>query len=312
MDIAEIAGRSLFQQDPRVSISSITGGGERLDLQYRFRPGRPRFGVRYSALAPWGGVWSANGTWERQPFDTPLVETAERVTGRLAWTDWISGHFQVSARGGADDWQDIGTRGALGGTAFVTSLDDRVSLRLDVDAWLGETQFSSAKTIAKYRSSTRNEGLVFFGIAGAGVASDGLPTESWFAGDSGNARPGPVPLRAHALVQDSRYFRTEQMGRSIVHGSGEGQYWFRLRRASGANTGSAGGGIGGLLGDVRMAVAVFVDSARVTRRLYDGDRNDVDLGGGIRVGLGGRGSLRVDYGYGLIHDDSKFSVDFEF
>jgi len=311
-DLAEIIGRSLFQQDPRFSISSITGGGERLDLQYRFRPGRPRFGVRLSAPAPWGGVWSVNGNWERQPFDTPLVETSERTTGRVAWTDWISGRFQVSIRGGADSWLDIGTRGALGGTALVTSLDDRMSLRLDVDTWLGETQFSSAKTIAKYRSSNRREGLVFVSSGGAGVASDALPVEAWFAGDSGNARPGPVPLRAHGLVEDSKFFRTEQMGRTILHGSGEGQYWFQLRQSdAGAKPGEAAGPAG-MLKNLRLGAAVFLDSARVTRRMYSGDRNDVDLGGGLRVSLGGGGSLRVDYGHGLIHDDDKFSVDFEF
>lgn len=311
MDIAEIAGRSLFQQDPRISISSMTGHGERLDFQYRFRPGRPRVGATLSAPAPWGGVWSVRGLWERQPFDTPLVETSERTTGRVAWTDWISGRFQVSVRGGADTWQDIGTRGAVGALAYVTTLDDRISVRLDVDTWLGDTDFSSLKSIAKYRSSVRNEGLVFVGSAGAGIASDELPVESWFAGDSGNARPGPVPLRAHGLVQDSRYFRTEQMGRSIVHGSGEGQYWFRIRPPAAGASADNGGGLNGMLQNITMGLAVFVDSARVTRRLYSGDRNDVDLGTGLRLSLGGRGSLRVDYGHGLVHSDDKFSVDFE-
>jgi hypothetical protein len=311
MDLAEIAGRSLFQQDPRVSISSMTGGGERLDLQYRFRPGRPRFGVTLSAPAPWGGVWSIRGLWERQPFDTPLVPTSERTTGRLSWSDWISGRFQMSVRGGADSWQDIGSRGALGAMAYVTSLDDRASVRLDVDTWLGETQFSSAKAIAKYRSSNRLEGLVFVSSAGAGLASDGLPVESWFAGDSGNARPGPVPLRGHGLVQDSRYFRTEQMGRGIIHGSGEGQYWFRPGAARAGDPTATKSGLGGMLQDMRMGVAVFLDSARVTRRLYSGDRNDVDIGAGFRLSLGGRGALRMDYGHGLINADNKFSVDFD-
>jgi hypothetical protein len=289
----------------------MTGSGERLDLQYRFRPGRPRFGVTLSAPAPWGGVWSIRGLWERQPFDTPLVPTSERTTGRLAWSDWISGRFQVSVRGGADSWQDIGARGALGAMAYMTSLDDRASVRLDVDTWLGETQFSSAKAIAKYRSSNRLEGLVFVSSAGAGVASDGLPVESWFAGDSGNARPGPVPLRGHGLVNDGKYFRTEQMGRGIIHGSGEGQFWFRPRPAgAGVNT-ATNAGLGGMLQNMRMGVAVFLDSARVTRRLYPGDRNDVDLGAGFRLNLGGRGALRLDYGHGLIHSDNKISVDFE-
>ena len=326
-DLGEIAFRSIFMQDPRASIGSMTGSGERLDLQYRFRRERPRLGATLLAPAPWGGVWSVQGLWERQPFDSPDVETSERTTGRVAWTDWTSGRFQVSARGGVDRWLDIGARGMVGGTVYATSLDDRISVRLDVDTWMGETEFSSAKTIAKYSSSNRREGLVFAGSGGAGVASDGLPLESWFAGDSGNARPGPVLLRAHGLVQDSRYFRTDQMGRTIVHGSGEGQYWFRVlapsaadkpadpKPADGKPTGVGGlagpGGIAALRDSLRVGVAVFVDSARVMRRLSPGDRNDVDIGGGIRISLGGRGSIRADYGRGLLNVDNKFSFGYE-
>jgi hypothetical protein len=218
-------------------------------------------------------------------------------------------------RGGADSWLDLGTRPMVGAMAFATSLDDRVSVRFDVDTWLGETGFSSAKTIAKYRSSNRKAGLVFVASAGAGIASDALPVESWFAGDSGNARPGPVPLRAHGLVLDSRYFRTDQMGRTIVHGSGEGQYWFGLSRtpdAADAKTPDDAGGLGGMRRDLRIGIAVFLDSARVTRRLVPGGRDDVDIGAGVRLGLGSRGSIRADYGHGLIHEDNKFSVGFEF
>jgi hypothetical protein len=325
-DLGEIAFRSIFQQDPRASIGSMTGNGERLDLQYRFRRERPRLGATLSAPAPWGGVWSVQGIWERQPFDTPEVPTSERTTGRVTWTDWTSGRFQVSARGGFDRWLDIGSRGMVGGTVFATTLDDRISVRLDVDTWMGDTDFSSAKTIAKYSSSNRREGFVFVSSAGAGVASDALPTESWFAGDSGAARPGPVPLRAHGLIQDSRYFRTDQMGRTIVHGSGEGQYWFRVLQPPPAApadakpedvkpTGVGGlagpGGIAALRENLRLGVAAFVDSARVMRRLSPGDRNDVDIGGGLRISVGGRGSIRVDYGHGLINADNKFSFGYE-
>jgi hypothetical protein len=153
-DLAELGGRAIFQRDPRVSIGSMTGSGERLDVQYRFRPGRPRLGLTLSAPAPWRGVLSVQGLWERQPFDSPLVETSERTTGRVAWTDWMSGRFQVSVRGGADRWQDIGTRAMVGAMAHAASLDDRVSVRFDVDTWMGDTRFSSAKAIAKYSSST--------------------------------------------------------------------------------------------------------------------------------------------------------------
>jgi len=312
-ELAEIAGRAIFSQDARLPISSMTGGGERLDVLYRFRPGRPRLGLLFESPAPWGGVWGVQGLWERQPFDTPLVETSERTTGRLAWTDWLSGRFQVSLRGGADHWQDIGTRASLGGMAYAAALDDRISARLDVDTWLGDTRFSAAKTIAKYKSTNRREGLVFVATAGAGVASDATPVESWFAGDSGNSRPGPVLLRGHGLVESGRYFRTEQMGRTIVHGLGEGQYWFGLSRAEAkAADEPQSAGLGSLRERIRIGVAVFLDSARVTRRLYAGDRGDVDLGAGLRVGLPGQGSIRMDYGRGLVNVDNKISFGFEF
>ena len=311
-DWAMLGGRAIFNRDPRASIGAMTGSGERLDLQYRFRPGRPRLGATLSAPAPWGGVWSVQGIWERQPFDSPLVETSERTTGRLAWNDWLTGHVQVSLRGGVDRWQDIGARGALGAMAYAATLDDRVSAQLDVDTWVGDTRFSMAKAIANYRSTNRRQGLVFVSSAGAGFGSDLLPVESWFAGDSGNARPGPVLLRAHALVEDARYFRTEQMGRTIVHGSGEAQYWFLLTKPAAPSAPQRPGGLGRLREGVSMGVALFLDSARVSRRLYEGDRSDVDIGAGLRFGLpGGRGSVRMDYGRGLLHDDTKISFGFE-
>jgi predicted double-glycine peptidase len=311
-DLAEFAGRALFSREARVPISSITGSGERLDLLYRFRPGRPRAGVSFEAPAPWGGVLGVEGQWERQPFDTPLVETAERTTGRVAWTDWLSGRFQMSLRGGVDRWQDIGARGSLGAMALATAIDDRVSAQVDVDTWLGDTRFSAAKLIGKYRSSNRREGFVFVSSAGAGVAGDLLPIESWFAGDSGNARPGPVWLRAHGLVNEHRFFRTEQMGRTIVHASGEGQYWFALRQQAAAAD-KPKSGLAGLTDGLGIGVAVFLDTARVSRRLYPGDRGDVDMGAGLRLGLpGGRGFARVDYGRGLLHSANRLSAGVEF
>ena len=49
----------------------------------------------------------------------------------------------------------------------------------------------------------------------------------------------------------------------------------------------------GFLEHVNVGVAVFVDSARVMRRLYPGDRNDVDLGGGGRLALPGGRDVRL-------------------
>ena len=309
-------------QDPRASIGSMTGSGERLDLQYRFRRGRPRLGATLLAPAPWGGVWSVQGLWERQPFDSPEVETSERTTGRVAWTDWMSGRFQVSVRGGVDRWLDIGSRGTVGGMAYTTSLDDCVSVRLDVDTWMGDTEFGSAKTIANYGSSNRREGLVFVGSAGAGIASDELAVESWFAGDSGNARPGPVLLRAHGLVQDSRYFRTDQMGRTMVHGRVKGSTGsppgpHRAKPADPKPARQADRRRGPCrarghcrLGELRIGVAVFVDSARVKRRLSPGTATTwTSAGASVQPGrarVHSRGLRpRPD------HVDNKFSFGYE-
>ena len=314
-------------QDPRAAIGSMTGSGERLDVQYRFRRGRPRLGATLSAPAPWGGVWSVQGT---------LGAPAVRLTGGRD----VGAHHRPRHLDRLDEraFPGVGARrlrslaghrlARHGGRNGVCHVARRPhvdpSRRGHLDGRLGVQQREDDREI---QSSNRREGLVFVGSGGAGIASDNLPLESWFAGDSGNARPGPVLLRAHGLMQDNRYFRTDQMGRTIVHGSGEGQYLVPPPGSSAAAkpadpkpadvkpTGVGGlvgpGGIAGLRESLRIGVAVFVDSARVTRRLSPGDRNDVDFGVGLRLGLGGRGSVRADYGRGLLNVDNKFSFGYE-
>ncbi len=298
-DYGPIAARAIFTREARVSLGAWSGGGERLDLQYRFRPKRPRVALALQAPAPWGGVWGVEGAWERQPFDTGLLATSERTSGRLAWSDWLTGRLQVAVRGGVDRWVDLGARGALGGTVRVASIDDRVIAHADVDAWIGDTRFTAARLVTTLRSSTARRGIVLVGVAGAGAAGDAAPVDLWFAGDPGSAGHWPVLLRAHALVGEATFFRTAQMGRSVVHGSAEAQYWWAPKGV-------------GLLQDLRVGAAVFVDSAHVTRRLRPGDRDDVDAGLGLRVGVpGGRGTIRIDAAQGLVNGDTKFSFVYE-
>ena len=88
-------------------------------------------------------------------------------------------------------------------------------------------------------------------------------------------------LRAHPLLDGSE-LRTEQLGRTIVHASGEAQRWW-----------AAPAGI-------RVAVAAFADSARVVDRLQSGARADLDAGLGVRAALPGLpGAFRLDVGKGL-------------
>jgi len=108
------------------------------------------------------------------------------------------------------------------------------------------------------------------------------------------------------------FFRTNQLGRTIVHGSGEGQYWWPLAKPAAAGAPAKAGRLSGMLEQVSIGAAAFVDSARVTRRLLPGDRNDVDAGVGLRLGLpGGNGIVRVDVARGLINPGYKLSFAFE-
>ena len=317
-DYAIMGARALFSRDLRASIGAMTGGGERLDLQWRFRPDRERLAAEYLAPAPWGGVWTAQVSWERTTFDTTLVPQEERSLARLTWNTWLSGTVNVALRGGVDHWQDLGSKPSVGATFYTSTRHDRVSGSVNFDTWGGDGSFSTLRGIARFKSSREYRGLVFVGSAGGGWTGDSTPVESWFAGDSGNARPGPVPLRAHGLVEDARFFRTAQMGRTIIHGSAEQQYWFDFAKPGPAPTAASlknepsAPAFKEFLSHINVGAAVFVDTARVMRRLYPADRNDVDLGGGGRVALpGGRGSLRADYAHGLTNEGWKISFGFE-
>ena len=229
-ELGEMAFRSIFQQDPRASIGSMTGSGERLDLQYRFRRERPRLGMTLLAPAPWGGVWSVQGIWERQPFDSPEVETSERTTGRVTWTDWMSGRFQVSrarrrrslaghrlARHGGREWR-MPPRSTTGSRFVSTSTPGWATRN---SAARGRSPSTARRTGAKGWCSSAAPAPAW--------RATRLPLESWFAGDSGTARPGPVLLRAHGLVHRQRGTSGPiRWAAPSCTGRAKGRSWFRL------------------------------------------------------------------------------------
>jgi hypothetical protein len=324
-DLGEIAFRSIFMQDPAASFGSMTGSGERLDVQYRFRRD-----ARGSARRSWrrrlGRRVERPGAVGAPAVRLAEVETSERTTGRVAWSDWTSGRFQVSARGGVDRWLDIGRARMVGGTAYATTLDDRISVG---STWIpGWARRNSAARRRSRNTARRTGAQGSWWLVGSGAGRRPAMACRW---NRGSRRQRQRPSRPGAAARartgaGQPLLPTDQMGRTIVHGSGEGQYWFassRLRTAKPAEpepadvkpTGVGGlagpGGIAALRDSLRVGVAVFVDSARVMRRLSPGDRNDVDIGGGIRISLGGRGSIRADYGRGLLNVDNKFSFGYE-
>lgn len=85
---------------------------------------------------------------------------------------------------------------------------------------------------------------------------------------------------------------TNRIGRTIVHGGAEAQYWRSLSR-------------------FQVAPAVFVDVVHLDRRAVPGTRDDVDIGAGLRLaGLGG-GVLRLDVARGLRDGDMRVSAGFK-
>ena len=299
--LANIGASAIVTRSFTVPIGSFSGGGERLDIHWRFWRGRPRLAGEYGAPAPWGGVWSVAGGWERQPFDTPALPTSERRTARALWSDWVTPAWRVSVRGGADEWRraeplqdgmlatSVGTMGSAGATLEGVSGGDRLRAQVIADQWWGELPFGMVQGILRVRSSLPRAGFLLLGQMGAGLAGEATPGDLWFGGDTGNARP--VPLRAHRLIVDGEML-TEQMGRSILHGSGEGQYWWRA-------------------GIAQLAAAVFVDVVSVERRPIPGGQRDVDVGAGVRATMPrAGGTLRVDVAKGLRDGDVRVSVGF--
>lgn len=287
---AAIGIGAAFTRAVKVSTGSLAGGGDRLTGEWRFWPGRPKVAFDYLAPAPWGGVWGVTGAFEEQPFDRPDVALIRRTTARVSLADWAAPRVRWSLRTGVEEWRDIGRFVQTGGSLRLTALADRFIGDVDLDAWSGDRAFGIGQVHARLRTSTEPKGWVATGLVGLGVATDRTPADSWFAGDTGLARQ--ELLRAHPVVIDGR-LRTDQMGRSVVHGSFEAQRWWRVPL-------------------VAIGAAAFVDTVRLERRFDPGARRDVDVGGGLRAtvpGLGGM--LRVDLGKGLRDGATRVSFVYE-
>jgi hemolysin activation/secretion protein len=59
----------------------------------------------------------------------------------------------------------------------------------------------------------------------------------------------------------------------------------------------------------RIRGAVFVDTARAWQGDYVRDRTLTDAGAGVRMGLSGRGTIRLDVAHGLTDGANAVSMD---
>jgi hypothetical protein len=287
---AAIALTAGVRREIEYSVASLSGGGERLTAAWRFWPDRPKYSLVYAAPSPWGGLWAATISAERQPFDRPDLRRAERTTASLALSNWTTSTLHVAARAGIDDWSPAGTMGRAGATLRWRSPGDRVNGRLSADAWTGSSAFAMLETGVTVRSSSERSGWSHLARASAGAVSRSVPLDGWPGGDTGHVRE--TLLRAHPLLDDGR-LTTAQLGRRIVAGSVEVQHWWAPPL-------------------LRIGAAAFVDAARVGSRLVPGARADVDPGAGLRLAVPGiSGTFRADVAKGLRDGATTFSVVYE-
>ena len=303
--VAELRGavveRSLFPTSPfaiaaagitaaaarevRVTLGSLTGGGEQFVLGWRFWEGRSRLAAGVRAPAPWGGVWGVDGARERQSFSSPALRDAERAGAQVTQSDWATSRLRWSIAVGVDRWVEEGTFGSLAGGVRFASAGDRVRVDAGVSRWLGVGGFAAGSAALHARSSIAPRGVVWLASATAEAVSVRTPLDLWPAGDTGAART--TLLRAHPLLGQEGRMRDARLGRVLQDVSVEGQRWWRIA------------------GPIRAAAAAFVDAARISHRRPGDRRGDVDAGVGVRfLGAGVPGILRIDAATGL-HDGAK-------
>jgi hypothetical protein len=156
--------------------------------------------------------------------------------------------------------------------------------------WPGRSHFGTLDGSLRWRSRTAGEGAFTMMALDSVVAGDLAPRDLWPGADTGLARP--FLLRAHPLLDDG-VIAGEAFGRRLAHGSGE---WQSAARSA-------------LL--VRLRAAFFVDAARAWHGDVVRDRTLVDVGSGVRVGLPGEGTIRIDYAHGITDGANALSVGWE-
>ena len=286
--IAAGLARLATEREVAASAASLTGGGERLDVAWRWWTGRPRIEGAF-AMPSRAGIWAVQAFAEEQTYGRsaePAVES--RRGGTLALSNWTSTLTRWQAALGIDAWRGRGRT-----VSFAAGLDqriagDRVSLRASGALHAGSFSTWTAGGAVRWRSKVRHEGNVLLARAGLDVAGADAPRALWPGAGTGHAR-GAL-LRAHPLLEGGR-IEGDAFGRRLAHANVEARRWtrpaFRL---------------------IRVGPAFFVDAARAGRRLAPGDAWHIDAGIGLRVAVPGSSVLRVDLAKGLRDGSTRVSA----
>jgi hypothetical protein len=275
------------------SFANVSGGGDAIDVAWRWWQHRPRIGASYSAPGP-GGIWTIDAFRETQTFGSTDRFEETRTSVGAGVGNWLTPRIRMAGGVSMDRWHDLGrTVSATGRIEFWPVLD-RLRIDGELRGWRGSPdRFAAADVGAQWRSKAVQTGTVWLAHGGYQLASGSAPASLWPGADTGHARD--VLLRAHPLLDDG-VVEGGVFGRRVAFASAEVQRWIEPNRQR----------------FFRIAPAIFVDLARAVRGLPSSDtRLHYDAGAGIRIALLGFGVLRADVARGLRDGRTAFSVGWQ-
>ena len=269
-------------RETTASFASVTGGGELVTASWRWWEHRPMVAGSFSAPAPRavGGTWRLDAARETQTFGSAAsVET--RLHAGLFGDKWIDSALKIGLGVSVDEWQHGPQMAAASAGLEVHGTDDRVVAQGGASLYAGTSApFETIDLSTRWRSRAAQIGRVWSADAGLSLVTDGAPASLWPGAGTGRSRP--ALLRAHPLLSDG-VITGPAFGRRLAFANGEVQQWLRPSKWP-----------------IHVAPAAFVDVARASHGFsWNDSRLQVDVGAGVRVGIPGAGTLRIDIAHGL-------------
>ncbi len=282
------AARALAADETALALANLTGGGERLTLEWRWRRSNPGVRARLEAPLRLGVplVLGVHGRWERFRFDDG-TETASRRSGGIDLHGWMTPNLELVSEVQLERWGDQRYLAATVGGG-VHDPGDRLALT-------GAVQQAFARGTARdyqrvdaslaWRSTTRTFTPVLSARLGLAHTTVTTPRGLWPVVGGGISHE--IPLRSRPfLVND--LLPSDRTARTVVHG------------------GTAADLPLGRVGPVTIGVGGFVDAARLTQRATTPATSQWFLDTGIGLQLGAPDltamQFRVDLARGLSHD----------
>jgi len=293
--VTAVALRALTDREAVITIASPSGGGEAWTGTWRWWERRPKLGLGFEAVAPFGGFWGVSVFGERQTYGTEGAASVEsRRRAEFHVSNWTTHGLRweglVALDRFAEPHVDDPERAlSLGGALQKRFLDERATFELRGAAWVGGVTPWTVGLRSEWRSSVHNEGPVWLARVQDNLTADHAPLALWPGAGTGQGREGL--LRAHPLIDDG-IIQNATFGRHVIDGGLEGRRWMQLARKP-----------------VRIAPALFVDVARAYDALDPrNERWQTDVGGGLRIAIPGSGVLRVDVAHGLADGRTAVSM----